>query len=173
MDFAQIQKSLPKIEPNHNQTEESRPLVLVTGGEPLAQPAAFGLMQNLVDAGYKVLLETSGSEPIEKVPEPVHILLDLKCPDSKMSKHNLYENLEHLKKSDEIKFVVASKSDFDWAHALSTERGLYRKYHVLFSPAWGHVKEKDLSEWLLAINVPARLNLQQHKYIWGPRKKGV
>jgi 7-carboxy-7-deazaguanine synthase len=127
----------------------------------------------LAGSGYKALLETSGSEPIDAVPKDVHIIMDLKCPDSKMSEHNLWKNLDDLKPSDEIKFVVASKNDFDWANQVCLEKNLYENHSVLFSPAWGLTKEKDLCDWMLEASCTARLNLQQHKFIWGPRKKGV
>jgi len=170
-----VPQIITKVQGVHSCKPDSgnKPLVLLTGGEPLAQPGAVQLLSGLDAAGYQPLLETSGSEPIDVVPAEVHILMDIKCPDSKMSEHNLWGNLDHLKQTDEIKFVVASKNDFIWAHEHCLEKGLYQKHAVLFSPAWGLVKEPDLSSWILESGCSARLNLQQHKYIWGPRKKGV
>ncbi len=174
LEAAAILKKVKELNtPPSASCQKHRPLVLVTGGEPLAQKEAPALMNELNKSGYQVLLETSGSEPISKVPSCVHILMDLKCPDSKMSEHNLWENLDHLKPTDEIKFVVASKDDFNWAHTICLEKNLYKKNGVLFSAAWGLVKEEALSEWMLEAKCFARLNLQQHKFIWGPRKKGV
>ena len=99
--------------------------------------------------------------------------MDLKCPDSKMSHHNLYSNLEHLKPTDEIKFVVASYEDFLWASNQIKEHDLANRFKILISPAWGLVKEEELVDWIIKNDVPARLNLQLHKYIWSPRKRGV
>ncbi len=149
------------------------PMVELTGGEPLAQKGAFGLAQTLVDKGYRVLIETSGALPVAGLPPEVHIVMDLKCPDSGMSERNLLANLDVLKSSDEIKFVVASHRDFLWGQSLIADRQLTKKFHVSFSPAWGLVDPKDLAAWIIAARLPVRLNLQQHKYIWGPDVKGV
>ena len=148
-------------------------LVEITGGEPLAQPETPSLMARLIEDKFDVMLETSGSEPLDQVPKQVKIIMDLKCPDSQMAHRNRYENLELLKPSDEVKFVVASRDDFDWAVSTAQKWALNRRCEVLFSPAWGHVNPRDLVGWLLAADEPGRLNLQIHKYIWGPRVKGV
>lgn len=148
-------------------------LVELTGGEPLAQAGAIPLMQDLVAAKYQVMIETGGSISIADIPKPVHVIMDVKCPDSQMAKHNLYANFAYLKPSDEIKLVVASKDDFDWGLNLIEQHSLESKANILFSPAWGLVKPKDLTEWILASGKNIRLNLQLHKYIWSPRAKGV
>lgn len=148
-------------------------LVELTGGEPLAQKGAIGLMEKLLQHGYQVLLETSGAFSLAAVPKAVHVIMDLKCPDSRMDKHNDWGNLAYLKSLDEIKFVVASKEDFDWACAQVREHQLDKICRLLFSPAWGLVPPKDLVSWLLASGIEGRINLQLHKYIWGPRVKGV
>ena len=148
-------------------------LVELTGGEPLAQKQSLDLMDQLIKNNYKVLLETSGSISLKEVPEKVHIIMDLKCPDSRMDQHNNWNNLKFLKPSDEIKFVIASRSDFEWALTKIKEFQLTRNFQILFSPAWGLLKPDLLVEWILDCEVQARLNLQQHKYIWNPRKKGV
>jgi 7-carboxy-7-deazaguanine synthase len=148
-------------------------LVELTGGEPLAQESSFPLLKAMCEQGLSVLLETSGSESVQRVPQEVHIIMDIKCPDSKMSDRNFYENFEFLKPTDEIKFVVASREDFDWAVELSAKHHLESRFSLLFSPAWGLVKPDQLVEWLLESKCHARLNLQQHKYIWSPRAKGV
>ena len=162
-----IDEILEKVE------ELDVPLVELTGGEPLAQDNAIDLLKSLCEKGYTVLLETSGSISIEKVPKKTHIIMDIKCPDSKMSEHNLFSNLDHLKPSDEIKFVVASKSDLSWAHMIIREYHLDKRFSVLISPAWGLVDPKDLVAWMLELKINARLNMQLHKYIWGPKAKSV
>jgi 7-carboxy-7-deazaguanine synthase len=151
------------------------PVVELTGGEPLAQPNAPALMSRLLELGYQVLLETSGSEDIAPVPSGVHIVMDLKAPDSKMSDKNLWSNLQHLKATDDVKFVLASRADFDWALSVIARESLVEKCQVLLSCAWGLVEPKDLSAWMLEHPTArrCRLQLQQHKYIWGPRTKGV
>jgi len=148
-------------------------LVELTGGEPLAQPECVPLMHELVKAGKKVLIETGGSEAIENVPEQVHIIMDIKCPDSQMSDRNRYENIDLLKRSDEVKFVVASRNDFDWAVKTVRDYDLIDKCQVAFSPAFGLLKEEQLVNWILEIGLNIRLNMQIHKYIWSPRTKGV
>ena len=147
-------------------------LVELTGGEPLAQPGCTNLMNLLVDEGYKVLIETGGSEPIDEVSEKAHIIMDVKCPDSKMSDRNRLDNLSKLKPTDELKFVIASKNDFIWARDFIKTHDLNEK-NTLFSPAFGLVDPKDLCDWIMKENLEVRLNLQLHKYIWSPRAKGV
>ena len=147
--------------------------VELTGGEPLAQKNSIHLMKALLDNQFQVLLETSGSISLEHVPKEVHIIMDLKCPDSKMMEHNLYTNFEHLKKSDEIKCVIASFKDFEWACEQIQEFQLNQRFKVSMSPAWGLIEPKTLVEWILEKNCNIRLNLQIHKYIWSPKTKGV
>ena len=149
------------------------PIVEITGGEPLAQKNTPLLAQKLIDMGHTVLIETSGSENVSELPKEVHIIMDLKCPNSKMSDKNRYENLEHLKPSDEIKFVIDGKDDFDWAVGMIREYQLGERFTVLMSPAFGLTKPQELVEWMLDHDLNYRLNLQLHKYIWHPRKKGV
>lgn len=149
------------------------PTVELTGGEPLAQAGAENLVQQLLHEGYQVLIETSGSEDIGRLPAKAHVIMDIKCPGSGMHDRNDWENIAKLKVTDEIKFVIASREDFDWA------LGIVKKYHLeevaqlLFSPAFALVQPKDLVDWLLESGVKARLNMQWHKYIWHPRAKGV
>ena len=149
------------------------PLVELTGGEPLAQEESPSFLQGLVDRGYQVLLETGGSLPIKDLPKEVHVILDVKCPGSAMAGENHWENLEHLKEGDELKFVLAHREDFLWALELIRSRELEKKAKILLSPAWGLLDPKDLAAWILEAGLFCRLNLQQHKYIWGPRAKGV
>lgn len=148
-------------------------LVEITGGEPLAQESCTELMRQLVSTGLEVICETGGSEPIVKVPKEVTLIMDLKCPDSKMADRNLWSNLDDLKPQDEIKFVIASRRDFDWAIEVVRQHKLTQKHCVLVSPAFGLVKPDVLVDWLLESGENLRFNLQQHKYIWSPRAKGV
>ena len=151
------------------------PLVELTGGEPLAQKSAAVLVQALHAGGYKVLIETSGSECIASVVDYAHIIMDLKCPGSRMESKNRYENLELLKSSDEIKFVIANRDDFDWAVDKINNFNLAKRFQCLISPAFGLVKPSDLVAWMMAEKalLEVRLNLQIHKFIWNPRAKGV
>ena len=145
----------------------------ITGGEPLVQPNVIPLMQRLLDLGHDVLLETSGSLSIAKVPDGVHVILDLKAPDSGEVDSNLYENLDLIDAGDEVKIVLASRADYEWARDVIRDRKIADKCVVLLSPAWGMVDPKDLVAWMLEDQVPARLNLQIHKYVWGADKTGV
>jgi len=148
-------------------------LVEITGGEPLLQPEVHPLMTALADAGYTVLLETSGAEDIAAVDPRVRIIMDLKCPDSGEAAANRWENLDRLKPCDEIKFVIASRGDFDWAVRMIRQHRLDQRWNLLLSPAFGAVTPRDLAEWLLTAGITARLQLQLHKYIWPPEMRGV
>ncbi len=147
-------------------------LVEITGGEPLAQSEAFDLIQRLCDEGYEVLIETSGSIDVTPVDERATLILDIKCPGSGEAEKNRWENLDHLKPRDEIKFVIAGRNDYDWARSVIAERDLTR-WTILFSPVWGELELKPLAEWMLADRVPARLQTQLHKHIWGADVWGV
>jgi 7-carboxy-7-deazaguanine synthase len=147
-------------------------LVEVTGGEPLAQSESLDLIRRLCDGGHEVLLETSGSIDIAPVDPRATIILDIKCPGSGEMASNRWENLEHLKAKDEIKFVIADRTDYDWARRIIEEHNLSR-WTVLLSPVWGEMGLKSLAEWMLADRVPARLQTQLHKHIWGSEARGV
>ena len=147
-------------------------LVEITGGEPLAQQEAFDLIRRLCDDGFEVLIETSGSIDITPVDERARIILDVKCPGSGEVAKNRWENIEHLRPQDEIKFVIADRADYDWAKGVVADRQLDR-WTVLFSPVWGEMDMKSLAEWMLADRVPARLQTQLHKHIWGAHVRGV
>jgi 7-carboxy-7-deazaguanine synthase len=150
------------------------PLVELTGGEPLVHKAAIPLMQGLLDAGRTVLLETSGSRDISAVPAGVHIILDLKPPDSGEEAANRWENLPLLQKKDEVKFVIASRRDYDWSRDVVLAHRLHEKVGaVLFSAVFGAVDPADLVAWMLADRVPARFQLQLHKVVWPPDARGV
>ena len=149
------------------------PLVEVTGGEPLAQRQAIPLMERLVARGRTVLLETSGSRDIARVPPEVHIILDLKPPDSGEERANLWSNLALLRAKDEVKFVLASRRDYEWARAVLTEHRLDKVCPVLFSPVSGSLAPQDLVAWILADRLPVRFQLQMHKQIWPAEERGV
>lgn len=149
------------------------PLVELTGGEPLLQPEAFDLMTRLADAGLTVLLETSGARDIAEVDPRVHVIMDLKCPDSGEAGRNYWPNLGRLKPTDQIKFVLASRGDFDWAATVIREHRLDERFAVLLSGVFGKVEPIELAEWLLASDLRARMQLQMHKYIWDPKQRGV
>lgn len=149
------------------------PLVEITGGEPLLQEEVFPLMACLADGGRTVLLETSGAHDVGRVDRRVHIILDLKCPDSGECAGNYWPNLDRLKPTDEIKFVIASRRDFDWAVQTIQTRELDRRFSVLLSPVLDGVQPIHLAEWLLASGLQVRMQLQLHKYIWHPQARGV
>lgn len=149
------------------------PLVELTGGEPLAQNNCAPLAKQLIEEGYKVLIETGGSEDVSPLDQAVHIIMDIKCPGSQMHEKNRWENLRHLKSTDEIKLVIADRKDFEWAVSKIKEHDLVSRFKVLLSPAFGLLQPKDLAEWIVQEKLNVRLNLQQHKYIWHPRAKGV
>ena len=144
------------------------PHVTVTGGEPLAQPNAIDLMQKLVDAGKSVSLETSGALSVADVPAGVVKVLDLKTPGSNESHRNLWENLGHLNPRDQIKFVLCSRADYDWARMRCDEHGLYdRVGDVLFSPSHHELAPRELADWIVADRLPVRMQMQMHKLLWG------
>ena len=147
-------------------------LVEITGGEPLAQGEALDLIERLLDDGFEVLIETSGSIDITPVDRRAKIILDVKCPGSGEADQNLWSNLDVLREHDEIKFVLADRADYDWACDVIRERKLERRT-ILFSPVWGELDLKPLAEWMLADGVPARLQTQLHKHIWGAEARGV
>lgn len=150
------------------------PLVEVTGGEPLVHRSAAPLMQALLDRGLTVLLETSGSRDISVVPAAVHVILDLKPPDSGEERANLWSNVPLLLKKDEVKFVIASRRDYEWSRDVTREHQLDQKVgSVLFSPAWGLVDPQALVDWILADRLPVRFQVQMHKYVWPPEQRGV
>jgi len=162
-------------------------LVEITGGEPMLQEReVVPLMQCLLDLGFTVLLETSGERPLARVPPPVIKIVDVKCPDSGEADTFCMENLQALAVHDEIKFVLSSRADYDFAREFMQQHSLSERVNaVLFSPAFrkdatgardsSHclLDPQELAEWMLADNVPARLGLQLHKFIWDPAVKGV
>ena len=148
-------------------------LVEITGGEPLLQTEVYPLMTRLADAGKKVLLETSGAHSVVRVDPRVHIIMDLKCPDSGEEAGNCWQNLEVLKPRDEIKFVLASRRDFDWALSVIQRHDLARRFTILLSAVFGRVQLIDLANWLLESRLQVRMQLQMHKFVWEPDQRGV
>ncbi len=141
--------------------------VTVTGGEPLAQPACLPLLEALCDAGYEVSLETSGALPVAAVDPRVVKVLDLKTPASAEAHRNDYANIAHLTPRDQVKFVICDRADYEWARFKLDEYRLdERVSDVLFSPSHGQLHGRELAEWILADNLPVRLQLQLHKLLW-------
>jgi len=150
------------------------PLVEITGGEPLAQKGCGPLAQALLDAGFTVLCETSGALPIDRLPDAVIKIMDLKCPDSGEEHRNDWSNLAKLSPRDEVKFVIASRKDYEWSREVVLREKLDERVHaVLFSPVFGQVDPKDIVDWVLEDQLPVRFQLQMHKFIWPPDQKGV
>ena len=148
-------------------------LVEITGGEPLLQKEVFPLMESLLKNKFQVMLETSGSLPIKNVPAEVIKILDLKCPGSGEENKNLWENLNYLGSTDEIKFVIADRVDYEWSKKVLQDYELDKKNPILFSPVFKKLKLKDLTEWILEDNLPVLLHTQLHKYIWDQKTIGV
>ncbi len=144
-------------------------LIELTGGEPLAQPGAPELLRVLCDRYSQVLLETSGSFPIEDLDPRVGVIMDVKAPGSGEESRNLWQNLEHLKAGDELKIVISDRTDYDWAREVVEKH--QPEVPVLFSPVFGELEPSQLSEWLLADRLAVRMQLQQHKYIWDPEAR--
>jgi 7-carboxy-7-deazaguanine synthase len=180
MDTEAVRDEVMRLSPN-------RGLVEITGGEPMLQERELvPLMRQLLEAGYQVLLETSGERPLERVPAGVIKIVDVKCPDSGEGDTFHTENLETLTKEDEVKFVLSGRADYEFARAFTSQHRLAERVNaVLFSPAFrkdatgardsSHclLNPQELAEWMLADDVPARLGLQLHKFIWDPALKGV
>ena len=150
------------------------PLVEITGGEPLLQRNVHPLMTALCDAGRTVLIETSGAHDISKIDPRVHRIMDLKTPSSGECARNLYSNIDHLNKGDEVKFVIGSREDYEWSReqvekfALCTRSG-----NVLFSPVFGKILPLEIVDWILEDKLDVRFQLQMHKFIWKPTERGV
>lgn len=148
-------------------------LVEITGGEPLLQKEVHVLMKELCDLGFQVMIETGGSMPIKEIDKRVKIIMDLKCPSSEMSDKNLYENIFSLKQDDEIKFVIGNREDYDWSKDLIHKYSLTEKCIVLFSNVYSDLEPIHLAEWILTDKLKVRFQIQMHKYIWNPAKRGV
>ncbi len=148
-------------------------LVEITGGEPLVQNESLELMKKLCDEGFEVMIETGGSLPVKDIDKRVMIIMDLKCPSSKMMKKNLYENIEFLKKTDEVKFVIGNREDYNWSREIIEKYRLNEKCSILFSVVFGQLEPVQLVNWILEDRLNVRYQLQMHKIIWHPETKGV
>ena len=180
MDTEAVQDEVMRLSPSGG-------LVEITGGEPMLQERdLLPLMRQLLEAGYRVLLETSGERPLERVPAEVIKIVDVKCPDSGEAGTFHIANLETLTARDEVKFVLSGRADYEFARDFTRQHRLAERVNgVLFSPAFrkhatgardsSHclLDPQELAEWMLADDVPARLGLQLHKFIWDPAMKGV
>lgn len=143
------------------------PYVCVTGGEPLAQKRCAELLRSLCDEGFSVSLETSGAMDITLADERVSRVMDLKTPGSGEQDRNLWSNVGALTRNDQVKFVICSREDFDWALEKNREYKLNQRCEVLFSPSWGQVEASELADWVLAERAPVRFQVQLHKILWG------
>jgi len=150
------------------------PLVELTGGEPLLQKNVLPLMAQLCDARKTVLIETSGAHDISQIDPRVHRIMDLKTPSSGECARNRMENIPHLTRGDEVKFVLGSREDYEWAREqIATHQLGDRVGTVLLSPVFGKIDPRDIVTWMLADKLPVRFQLQMHKFIWDPKTKGV
>ncbi len=147
-------------------------LVEITGGEPLLQKAVHPLISRLLDAGKEVLIETGGSLDISAVDPRAVLIYDIKCPDSGMVEKNRWENLGLLRDRDEVKFVISSRNDYNWARQVISEKQLTPRHAILFSATWRQLPPDQLAAWILEDRLPVRLQVQLHKILWG-EKRGV
>ncbi len=147
--------------------EYQTPYVTVTGGEPLAQKQCHALLKRLCDDGFDVSLETGGALPIDQVDERVSVILDIKTPASGEAENNRWSNLAQIKTKDEIKFVITDQADYEWSKAIIREYALSTKTRVLFSPVYDRLQPAKLAEWILADELPVRMQMQMHKLLWG------
>lgn len=141
--------------------------VTVTGGEPLAQKACHELLTRLCDVGYEISLETSGALCVSQVDSRVVKVLDLKTPASEECKKNRYENIEYLSPQDQVKFVICNYEDYEWAKTKLKEFNLPQRCQILFSPSYKQIIPADLANWIIADNLPVRMQIQLHKILWG------
>jgi len=148
-------------------------LLCLTGGEPLAQPAAFGFVGRLLDAGWDVLVETSGHVPLDALDPRAVAIMDVKTPGSGESARMEWRNLDLLKGTDEVKFVIDGRGDYEWARDLVRERRIADRCTVLFSPVHGALEPGALGRWILDDGLPVRLQVQLHKYLWPGAERGV
>jgi 7-carboxy-7-deazaguanine synthase len=147
-------------------------LVELTGGEPLLQPEIYELATRLADVGHTVLIETGGHRDISKLDPRVIRIMDLKCPASGECERNLWSNLESLRPSDEVKFVIADRGDYEWALRTIREHRLEDRVKLLISTAFGKLESSQVVAWMLEDRLRGRFQLQLHKYIWPPDERG-
>ncbi len=147
--------------------------VQITGGEPMLQDDVYKLMDRLLDLGYKVSLETNGSMDLSNVDKRVVKIIDIKCPSSGESDKMDFRNISYLTKSDEIKFVIKDRDDYNWAKEIIDRYNLIKRCNILISPVYGEIEPRELAEWILEDNLNVRLQIQLHKVIWHPEMRGV
>lgn len=149
-------------------------LVEITGGEPLMQvDEVSGLTSQLLDLGHRVLIETNGSLPIRDIDQRAVVIIDIKTPSSGMADRMDVGNIWHLKGTDEVKFVISGREDYEWSRDMCERYGLPDTCTVLFSPVWGVIEPRQLGAWIIEDRLPVRLNIQLHKYLYGPGERGV
>jgi len=148
-------------------------LVEITGGEPLLQKEVSPLIERLLDKGYTVLVETNGSQSIKEIDKRAIVILDIKTPGSDMSKEMDFSNLDFMKSSDEIKFVITSRGDYEWSKEIIQRYKLMEKCKLLFSPAFGILPPENLAKWIIGDKLKIRFNLQLHKYIFSSEQRGI
>lgn len=148
-------------------------LVEITGGEPLLQSETTELARQLVAMGKQVLVETNGTMSLAPLPAPIIRIMDIKCPDSGEHDKTDWENIHRLRRTDNVKFVISTRADFDWALHIVQKYQLLARATILMSPVHGLLPPRLLCEWLLQAAYPIRLHLQLHKYIWPPSQRGV
>jgi 7-carboxy-7-deazaguanine synthase len=152
----------------------SHRLVELTGGEPLLQRDVYPLIDQLLNAGHEVLVETGGHVSIDELPDEVVAIVDVKCPGSGEAANMYWPNLDHASSNDEVKFVIADRADYDYAKGVVARFDLANRVGaVLFSPVHAELAPSDLARWILEDRLPVRLQLQAHKYIWSPEARGV
>jgi 7-carboxy-7-deazaguanine synthase len=177
----EVMERVTELSGSEARAAKNLPLVEITGGEPLLQPETPELARRLLDAGYRVLIETSGEREVSVLPREVVKVVDVKCPDSGESGKFNFANLEAIDEKDEIKFVIASRRDYEFARQLIAEHGLNERVReVLLSPVfadpegkWPAMDARALAEWILQDGLRVRLGLQIHKFIWDPAMHGV
>ena len=148
-------------------------LVEITGGEPLLQSNVHHLIKHLCDENYDVMIETGGHRDISGIDPRVKRIMDIKCPGSLMEKRNRWENIESLTTRDEVKFVIAHETDYEWAKDIIKKYNLTERCIVLLSPVFGVIENRALAEWILRDHLHVQFQLQIHKYIWDPTARGV
>src|SRR5262245_41117988 len=148
-------------------------LVEITGGEPLEREEVYPLMTSLIDCGYSVMLETGGHVSVARVPSAVIKIIDIKCPGSDESQKMHWANIDLAAHHDEFKFVISSRADYEWSKGIYSDKLQQRQNPVLFSPSHDDLPPAELAKWILEDGLPIRLQLQIHKYIWGPNVRGV
>jgi 7-carboxy-7-deazaguanine synthase len=148
-------------------------LVEITGGEPLLQYEVFQLIRRLLDENYEILIETNGSQCINEIDKRAIVVLDIKTPGSGMSGEMDFSNLDSIRSSDEIKFVITNREDYEWSKEIIQKHKLLGKCHLLFSPAFGILPPENLARWMIDDRLKIRLNLQLHKYIFSSEQRGI